>query len=597
MRYLLQVIVAGFLAAAAIGLAHPAQQTCAEARAIKAKAGSNAALATQAESRLEALLKNGAPACAIEELAGSGAGAVRSHHGVPAQLSGLSALRAWITDRGLGTTELVLLLVSALLLLRTALAMVISRRPGSVSLDTVTNAATEKPDAAIAAQLRQRLADQHLLAATLIPGGGLPQAVATTLKETELPNTGWVASLVRALPSLLPKAGMEVDAVIREPQKEGDQSACTATLTDLASGRVTAMLTERGATPLAAADAVAASTIAHILDSPALRRRTPAWSRFGIRSTTALAELTHGDDLLTAPPSDATTKDQALKKALSCYINALDSDPANLTVALKLGNTQELLADADQADQGRHLVAAATTYLRAQQLWPTALSPRFRAAVALTACADSFATCEGELESLGLTSQKACLKAAISLLNGLVDDLRWRTVTLRWLRTFYRSRERDAGTRKYFQRFVNPFSVTRRRVRTAYKMSVLIASESDEREPDVREKEVKRLLCETFPQSYTLFKRLAVDSHVRYNAACYYARRANVEADADKKGVCLQKANELLADVLSDPNHEVTGKWLFADPDLASIRDWKTAPWHRINVLGGLDTHTDQAAT
>jgi hypothetical protein len=593
-RYVLPVLLATALAVVAIGLSHPSHQTCAEASAVKANAGSNKALSARATTRLEALLKNGAPACAIAELAGSGAGAVRSHHGVPEQLSGLDAVRAWVANQGLGTTELVLLLVSALLLLRTALAVVIARRPGSVNLDTVTNAASEKPDAAIAAQLRQRLADQHLLATPLVPGGGLPEAVATTLKETELPNTGWVASLVRSLPNLLPKAGMEVDAVIRESQTAG-QSACTATLTDLTSGRVTAVLTECGATPLDAADAAAASVIAHILDRPALRRRTPAWSRFGVRSTTALSALTRGDDLLSKLPAE-DTKDQVLKNALSCYVSALESDPANLTIALKLGNAQELLVEESETGRGKQLVATATTYLRAQQLWPAALSPRFRAAVALTACADHFDECKDELDSLGLDSEQACLKASIKLLDKLVRDLRWRTVTLQWLRTFYRSRERDAGTRKYFQRFVNPLSVRRRRVCAAYKMSVLIARESHEPEPAGREKQVKRLLCETRPQSYTLFNRLAVNWQVRYNAACYYARRAGLEGDETKKDMCLQQANKLLTDVLSDPNYEVTGSWICADPDLASLREWTAAPWDRINVLRGLATGPDHAA-
>jgi hypothetical protein len=587
-RYVLPVLLAAALAVVAIGLSHPAHQTCAEASAINAKAGSDRALATQAGSRLEALLKNGAPECAIEELAASGAGAARAHHLVPKQPAGLDAVREWIADQGLGTTELVLLLLSALLLLRTALAIAISQRPGSVNLDSVTNAASEKPDAAIAAQLRQRLADQHLLAATLIPGGGLPEAVATTLKETELPNTGWVASLVRSLPSLLPKAGVKIDAVIRPPENAGDESACTATLTDLASGRVMTVLTGRGATAVAAADAVAASAIAHTLDRRALRRRTPAWSRFGVRSTTALAELTHGDDLLSKLPPDDAARRRVLGEALGCYVKALDDDPANLTIALKLGNTRELVDGADAAAKGKQLVETATTYLRAHELWRAALAPCFRAAVALTACADNFAVCEDELKPLGLDSSNACLDAAIGLLEELVSDLRWRTITLRWLRTFYRLRERDAGTRKYFQRFVNPLSVKRRRVRATYKMSLVIAHESRAPEPDKREREVKRLLCESFPQSYTLFNRLAVDSQVRYNAACYYARRASVESDQKKMDACLQQANRLLAAVLSDPSHEVTGPWLCADPDLASLRDWTTAPWNRISVLGGL---------
>jgi hypothetical protein len=587
-RYLLPVLVAAALAAVAIGLSHPAQQTCAEVKAIRAGAGSDEVVTKKARSRLEALLTGSAPACAIRELAGSGPGALRSSNDVPEQLSGLDAARAWVTNLGLGTTEWVLLLAAGLLLLRTALAIVISRRPGGVDLDTVTDAASEKPDATVAAQLHQRLADQHLFGTPLVPGGGLPEAVATTVKETELANTGWLASLIRSLPNLLPKAGVKLDVVIRGRESGKSPSGCTATLTDMANGEVMAVLTGRGNTALDAADAVAASAMTHILDRRPIRRRTPAWSRFGVRSKVALAELTQGNDLLSKYRAGDAGADVALRRAQESYAKALDNDPANLTIALKLGNTQELRTQTSNTEPAKQRVAATMTYLRARELWPEALASRYRAAIALAACADNWdaGRDECELTALGLDSAASCRDAAKSLLEDLVDDLSWWRVTRRWLKTFYRSRERKAGTRKYFQRFINPLSINRRRVRATYSMSVLITAESCRPNPVERERAVKRLLCEGSPYSYTPFDRFAVNWQVRYNAACYYARRAS--KDREHRRSCLENANRLLLAVLSDPSHEITGSWLCNDPDLESLHGWPGFHWEQLNVLGGI---------
>jgi hypothetical protein len=184
MRYWLPLFLAAVLAAVAIGRAHPAGQVCQETSALREAAGvlPTEPLHKLAMKRLEALVEHGAPACSVEQLAAPGYFEVKQAHDVPASVSGIGGFRAWLTNLGLDITDWVLLVIAALLVLRTGLAFVISRRPGVVNIGTVTDAASDKNqvDPAISAQIQQRLTEQHLFGSSLVPGGGLPEAVATT---------------------------------------------------------------------------------------------------------------------------------------------------------------------------------------------------------------------------------------------------------------------------------------------------------------------------------------------------------------------------------------------------------------------------------
>lgn len=573
MRYILPVLLAVALLGVAVGRSHPAGQACAEAEALREAGGtsSTAVLTKQATKDFTGLLKGSAPACAINGLA-EGRSTVASRHNVPASVSGVSWWRAYLGNLGLDTTDWVLVAISALLLARTAFAFFVSRRPGAVNLGSVIDADSKDPsDRAIAAQIHGRLAAHKLFGAPLLPGGGLPEAVATTLKETELPNAKWLSALVRALPDLVPKSGVTIDAVMRKRDSGPAAHGCTVTLTDIATGRILAVETEWQATPLEAADAAAVYTIAHILQRDAIRRRTPAWSRFAVRTKQALAEFTQGQD--------AEAKD--IKAAREHYHRALATDPANLAIALKLGNAQTVVAvDTSEQEQeqerARLLAASLLTYLRASELWPDALSPRYRAAVALTACADRDTALPKHPD---LKTEKQRRDASRELLQGLVDDMRWRKVTAKWLETFYRPEKRAYGTRKYFQRLVNPVNLMRSRARATYEMSLLVADGSAD-----QEKRVKQLLCEADARSFTPFKRLALNWQVRYNAACFYSRLAGNSQGTVRK-THLARANKLLQEVLSDPRHQITGSWLSSDPDLEQVRKWKGGDWQHVNVI------------
>jgi hypothetical protein len=593
-RYTVSVLLALVLIGVAVGRAHPAGQICAEAEALR-RAGKSPgeALSKQATKDLGALLKNGSPTCAIEALAEE-KGKVSSHHNVPASLSGVNSSRARLTNLGLDTTDWVVLAVGVLLLGRALLTLVISRRPGAVNLGTVTDSESKDPaDTAIAAQIHQRLASQRLFGAPLVPGGGLPQTAATTLTESEVPNAKWLAALVRVLPDLMPKSGVTVDAVMRKRKHGSCPEGCTVTLSDLATGRVLEVFTAWQKTALEAADDAAIYAIAHVLQRDPIRRRTPAWSRFGLRSRLALAAMVRGNDCAS----------EDVKAAREQYARALALDPGNLVIAMKLGSAFELPAPIapamQESDNERiaYLVAALKTYLRASEIWPDAYAPRYRAAVALTACADRGATAP-ELKLLGFEDEMACHEEAKELLQKLVDELRPTQVAKHWLETFYKSPRRNSGTRKYFQRFVNPFSIARLRVRTTYKMSVLVADKTPG-ETEKRTRAVEKLLCDSSPASFTLCTRLAVNWQVRYNAACYFARLATSNTDNEP----LSRANALLKKVLSDPNHQVTGKWLRGDPDLEYLRKWPGGgERHDVNVieqvLGSesvVDSHAAQA--
>jgi hypothetical protein len=592
MRYWLPLFIAVVLIAIVLGRAHPAGQICQETRTLRQAAGilPSEPLHKLQTQRLEALLKDSAPACAIEQLAQPDYSTVKQARNVPANVSGIGAVRAWITNLRLDITGWVLLAIAALLVLRTGLAFVISRRPGIVNVGTVTDATKEKnpPDPAIVVQIQQRLTEQHLFGATLVPGGGLPEAVATTLKDTDVPNAKSLAALIGLIPKLLPKSGVTVDAVVRS-REETPKQGCTITLTDVSSGRVLDTFTQWRADIFDAVDAVAICAIAHILDRDPVRRRTPNWSRFGERSRKALEALAMGDDDIAEIGSESAAR-QGYEQAIKNYKAALAHDPSNLSIAMRLGSAQELLA-AKKRDKPKEMAEqmfeAAETYLRAHNLWTYAYAPRYRAAIALAACAEHVPSIKERLSDLGLNNKTDCRNAAGALLQELVDDLAWSKVLLRWLETFYRKREREAGTRRYFQRFVKPFSRERLQLRGTYEMARYVVLFDSGDKTTYRDSAVAKLLCEKFPRSYTLRALLRVNWQVRYNATCYYSRRAK-SAQADEKKWLLHHANRLLEEVLRDPRHEVTGAWLRRDPDLASLRKWEGGGWNDVNVIGEL---------
>jgi hypothetical protein len=80
-------------------------------------------------------------------------------------------------------------------------------------VDATTGVAIDDPS--IVAQVEQRLVAQNLFASPLVPGGGLPAAVAATIVETKVAGADWIASLFRFLPDLVPKSGVKVDGIIR----------------------------------------------------------------------------------------------------------------------------------------------------------------------------------------------------------------------------------------------------------------------------------------------------------------------------------------------------------------------------------------------
>jgi hypothetical protein len=417
------------------------------------------------------------------------------------------------------------------------------------------------------------------------------------LKESEVPNAKSLSALVGLIPKLLPKSGVTVEAVIRS-RSGAPTKGCTITLTDLSSGRVLDTFTQWRTNDVDAADAAAICAIAHILDRDPLRRRTPNWSRFGQRSRKALEALVKGDDCLAQIDGESTAR-KGYEAAIKEYAAALKHDPSNLSVAMKLGGAQEILAGKKEAkESAEQMFDAVQTYLRLRALWSYAYAPRYRAAIALAACAEHAVDLKEKLndlferkdearsaEDVDCKNRQACREAANDILQSLVDDLRWSTVVRRWLETFYMRREREAGTRRYFQRFVKPFSRKRIQLRATYKMAkpvVLLGEDTDGADRDV-----KKLLCETYRQSYRLLARLSVNWQVRYNAACYYARRARYATDDDR---LLSHANQLLEEVLRDPKHEVTGAWLRRDSDLEPLRKWSGAGWRDVNVIGELDS-------
>jgi tetratricopeptide (TPR) repeat protein len=587
MRYWLPLFLAVVLAAVAVGRAHPAGQVCHETSALREAAGvlPTEPLHKLGTKRLETLAERGAPACAVEQLAAPGYFEVKQAHDVPESVSGVGGVRAWLTNLGLDITDWVLLVITALLVARTGLAFVLSRRPGIVNVGTVTNARNEKDatDPAITAQIQQRLTEQHLFGATLVPGGGLPEAVATTLKETEAPNAKSLSALVGLIPKLLPKAGVTVDAVMRSRKTEDEPpQGCTITLTDLSSGRVLDTITQWRETELEAADAAAICAIAHIFDRDPVRRRTPIWSRFGERSRKALEALIKGDDRV-AGITNGTNTVKRYEEAVADYETALKHDPSNLSVAMKLGAAQEVLAGKKRSldEQATQMVQAAETYLQIRALWNYAYAPRYRAAIALAACAEHAPLIETQLKALDLDGEQGCRDAANAILRELVDDLRWRHVVKRWLETFYRQRQRGAGTRRYFQRFVNPLGRERLKMRATYEMAKPVVL--DEQNADSR---VAELLCKT-PSRRTLTDWLGLNWQVRYNAACYYSRRAKRKRGKDREDL-LRKANTLLVECLRDPQNEITGPWLRRDPDLKTLRNWHGAGWDGVNVVHGL---------
>jgi hypothetical protein len=156
----------------------------------------------------------------------------------------------------------------------------------------------------------------------------------------------------------------------------------------------------------------------------------------------------------------------------------------------------------------------------------------------------------------------------------------------RWLETFLVKREREAGTRRYFRRFVNPLSRERIQMRTTYQMAKPVVCDRD------ADKEVDALLHEAFPPDHPLRAWLGVNWQVRYNAACYYSRRAKAVKTKKQEDALLARANELLTEVLRDPRQEVTGAWLDRDPDLYLLRNWPGSGWRKkeINVIGELDS-------
>jgi hypothetical protein len=117
---------------------------------------------------------------------------------------------------------------------------------------------------------------------------------------------------------------------------------------------------------------------------------------------------------------------------------------------------------------------------------------------------------------------------------------------------------------------------------------------------------IKALLREGRPPTDLPHLRLYLSSSInwqaRYNAACYYSRRAAeaqnaigpparlIEALPEGGGragaqakvamltgtiaKALAEADALLKQVLRDPVHGVTGQWLRADPDLTALRAW-----------------------
>lgn len=343
-----------------------------------------------------------------------------------------------------------------------------------------------------------------------------------------------------------------------------------------------------------AADAAAACVIAYVLDRDPVRRRTPAWSRFGAQGKDALAALTRGDD--------CTSDD--LIEAREHYEEALSCNPANLTIAMRLGGAYEAPAVPKANDpkkakvvQARQAAVALRVYLRAHQLWPEAYAPRYRAVVALTMC-EHHAGKLGELRELGLNTSKECRAAANDLLDGLVRDLSWTAVFKRWLRTYYLPSARASGTRRYFQRFINPLGLERVRLRTAYRMARLAIEESTD-DAQASAAKVRTLLGETSrAQAIKALRRLRVNWQVRYIAACFYARRAAPDKATDKnsRDAHLRAANELLRQVLSDPRHEVDREWLRIDPDLEPLRNWKDSNWPGLVVLGSVTTSATRQA-
>jgi hypothetical protein len=438
-RVTVPVLVGAVLVAVAVGLANPVAERCADAQAL-----ATGKLSSEAAARYRSLLSDRSPTCAVNGLAisqAAGSSTQTSNAGtttsstvttttsaaassgtsttgsatvpqvvtetegqstahtatspqsssppstksnVPGGLPWVDGAREWIENLGLTTAGWVLLGAAALLLLRSGAEIYVSRRPGVVNIGTVTSAidagTLSANTDAVKAQLRQRFGSERLFGSPLVPGGSVPTLVAGALKDVNEPATQWMASLLKLLPSLLPQSGVTIDAAVRTGDSD-PKCGCTLTVTDLASGRVLAIFTAWDSAVLKAVDRTSTEAIAFFLGRDAIRRRTPVWARFEPTSADALAQYVEGNDALGATPPD---RDYAEAR----YRQALGADPGNLTIALRLGNAEEIRAASEKDPSVKALVTvgALRTYLRAGEIAENAFAPRYRQAVLIDQC-------------------------------------------------------------------------------------------------------------------------------------------------------------------------------------------------------------------
>jgi len=206
--------------------------------------------------------------------------------------------------------------------------------------------------AALAAELRARLADARYLPPPPVPTIGLGDIVAAVVPLVPSAGSGLVGLLSRAVGTGRAPADHTVSGTLSGGAPE------FSFIVELArkSGQTEFLRTTSGSTPVGAIDLGANVVLAHLQAETG----APAWVRWSDKS---------GESMQAYQQAQEEKGNSGLRQELLNKAAALE--PANLLVRIAIGGLQE---DADQ------YIDALQTYLSAVDQWPKLVRPRYRLA-------------------------------------------------------------------------------------------------------------------------------------------------------------------------------------------------------------------------
>lgn len=457
----------------------------------------------------------------------------------------------------------ILLTVLIGFIIRTSARLRDHSRPGYVEITEMSGSGKTAEDEdvdldALSASFREHLARSRLFGPALLPGGELQSALEDVIQKNPLTKDVGAKAIDFLQGILWPRHGHVVKPTLRT-RTGAEPWGITIELASAIDGKAKGVWTEWATFPDDACEEAAERVAASILSEPRVRQTADPWARWSPDGR-GLRNYSRGNRLL---------EEGDVSGALSEFQAARAVEPSNGLILLALGNAHELNND---------FLGAIYTYTAAVGRWPTFWSARYRLATALSfyeqwwpswlaLSAEDKATLAQLIARgidvpvvTGAIDAPAMLDAAIAHYKVIEDEL-----SLPWKRGV---------------------AVQLDIVRSAKLCTRVQKSPST----TALDAEAENLA----PMNPSLGQRSAAPS-VRYNVACFWARRSTGASDV---GTATRRAVEQLRLALHDERGGLDAgavAWLFdKDPDLAPVRSSQEFRRLALEVRGPEEAPADE---